>query len=1106
MIPQRSNAGTACTPKATLPACSKTKTRVFKSGFTSITSPALLVTSLLVGAIPAIAVTSNSGALLHWDGTDTTAAADGGDGIWNTTNTNWVNLQVPASPVVNENFAKFNTVYFGGAGGTVTLGAGGGAMRPSPWMYINANYTFDTNGFAYPGLGYYGTQVADGVTAAFTGTGSMANSTAGDVWPSKWETLGSSVLTIDVPMTGDATNTLRKAGTGTLVLSGANTYLGASALQGGVLVADEPDVAATSGALGNGGAITFTGGTLQYTANSAGTDYSARIADSTSAMAFDTNGQDVTLATDFALSNTGGITKSGAGTLTLASTLSGGATTVNGGTLEVSGQINSEAVLSVNAGSVLDVTGAVTVLAAGGQTHVEGTGDINVTGDLLLSGSATGARFKPNLTISGSGTLIALDRQFTFYGNVVNLEGQGPDIQLTIMNTAWAGAGNEGTMNFNFDTGGVRKITTTSYMRLAHSIVQVDGSLYTGGPAVIPLITSPINGSGGEMPSTATVIAPFPGLNSAISLVDDDLVVTLTVPGIDWDGSTDMVWTNPDSTSWSGDTYNDGDNVIFGDTGAGTVTVSGPVAPFGVVVNNTAGNDYTFTGGAIGGTSTLSKSGDGVLTLASANTYTGATTVDAGRLTITDGASLGTVEGSTTVTTNAALSVEGDITVTEALNLTGAGDGTGALRSDGNNTVSGAIAMTPARIETVDGTGKLILSGGITGSGGSNILVGDIQVDSLINLGANGIQFAGSGLNYAAPGFDHGNVINLNVAGNTWTSTWLFFDANVVLGVNDAITTSATMQFGFNDASGAFPEVPGAYSTARLDLNGFDQTLASIETYSGSLGVGGDVDITGSGTLTVNQATDTEYQGRLTGGLALIKSGAGTLTLNNLSGTPTSNTGSTSVTGGSLSLSSADLDDASTVSIATGAVLDLTHSDIDDVAVLNFNGVAQANGSYDAGNSGGYITGTGSVRVGGAVAPGYDSWAAGYAGLTDTDSTLDFDGGSLETSIEYVLDGDPTDAFDDLTIAPTSAYTGTSLEFDYRRSDLANGDANTTIIVQYGTDLSGWIEAVDGTAGVTITVTDNDYGTGVDRVVVSIPDTLEGDGKLFARLKVTMVP
>ena len=85
---------------------------------------------------------------------------------------------------MNENFAKFNTVYFGGAGGTVTLGADGGAMRPSPWMYINANYTFDTNGFAYPGLGYYGTQVADGVTAAFTGTGSMANSTAGDVWSS----------------------------------------------------------------------------------------------------------------------------------------------------------------------------------------------------------------------------------------------------------------------------------------------------------------------------------------------------------------------------------------------------------------------------------------------------------------------------------------------------------------------------------------------------------------------------------------------------------------------------------------------------------------------------------------------------------------------------------------------------------------------------------------------------------------------------------------------------------------------------------------------------------------------------------------------------------
>ena len=137
--------------------------------------------------------------------------------------------------------------------------------------------------------------------------------------------------------------------------------------------------------------------------------------------------------------------------------------------------------------------------------------------------------------------------------------------------------------------------------------------------------------------------------------------------------------------------------------------------------------------------------------------------------------------------------------------------------------------------------------------------------------------------------------------------------------------------------------------------------------------------------------------------------------------------------------------------------------------------------------------------------PGYTSWAAGYPGLTDTDSTLDFDGGSLETGLEYVLDSDPTDASDDLTVAPTSTYTGTALEFDYRRSDVANDDPSTTIEVEYGSDLSGWTTAEHGIAGVTIAETD-DFDTGIDRVVVSLPIGLGVEGKLFARLKVTMVP
>ncbi len=136
----------------------------------------------------------------------------------------------------------------------------------------------------------------------------------------------------------------------------------------------------------------------------------------------------------------------------------------------------------------------------------------------------------------------------------------------------------------------------------------------------------------------------------------------------------------------------------------------------------------------------------------------------------------------------------------------------------------------------------------------------------------------------------------------------------------------------------------------------------------------------------------------------------------------------------------------------------------------------------------------------------YGDWAISYPGLTDDDATLDFDGGSLETGLEYVLGIDPTDASDDLAVAPISTMNGTMLEFDFRRTDVARDDSSTTIVAEYSLDLSGWTTAEDGVDGVTIAVTNDFYGVGIDRVVVSLPDTLATDDKIFARLKVTVAP
>jgi len=119
-----------------------------------------------------------------------------------------------------------------------------------------------------------------------------------------------------------------KIGASSLTLSGNNTFTGGTFLYAGSIIPD------SANALGIGD-ITFRGGTLQYTANSAGTDFGSRIKNSASAISINSNGQNIQLS-GMTSGNTGGLTKSGAGTLTFtgANTYSG-ATTLSAGTLAV---------------------------------------------------------------------------------------------------------------------------------------------------------------------------------------------------------------------------------------------------------------------------------------------------------------------------------------------------------------------------------------------------------------------------------------------------------------------------------------------------------------------------------------------------------------------------------------------------------------------------------------------------------------------------------------------------------------------------------------------------------------------------------------------------
>ncbi|MBJ7422879.1 MAG: autotransporter-associated beta strand repeat-containing protein [Akkermansiaceae bacterium] len=94
------------------------------------------------------------------------------------------------------------------------------------------------------------------------------------------------------------------------------------------------------------------------------------------------------LATSQVFTGTGGITKNGAGTLTLSSTSSfSGATTVAGGTLVISGNISTSSLTTVNSGATLSGSGTVGAAVINGTLAVGNSpGQMNFTNTVDLNG------------------------------------------------------------------------------------------------------------------------------------------------------------------------------------------------------------------------------------------------------------------------------------------------------------------------------------------------------------------------------------------------------------------------------------------------------------------------------------------------------------------------------------------------------------------------------------------------------------------------------------------------------------------------------------------------------------------------------------------------
>jgi autotransporter-associated beta strand protein len=230
------------------------------------------------------------------------------------------------------------------------------------------------------------------------------------------------------------------------------------------------------------------------------------------------------------------------------------------------------------------------------------------------------------------------------------------------------------------------------------------------------------------------------------------------------------------------------DSVSFGDTGSATpsINLSGSVYPAAVTFN--ASKNYTIGGsGQITGLTPLTQSGGGTLTLLVTNSYTGGTTISAGTVKLGDGAtSMGSL-GSGAVSLGGAL----------------------AVAVPANQTQSLANSLTGAGLLSVEGPGKVVLSGTNQSYTGKFQVTGGTLVPSALTA----ISYGWSAANKLIYVTNSGTLdINGLALSNNITLSGAGYTGAGALVNNGAGQANATMQlFMAGDAS-----VGGNY---RMDIN-----------------------------------------------------------------------------------------------------------------------------------------------------------------------------------------------------------------------------------------------------------------------------------------------
>lgn len=693
------------------------------------------------------------------------------------------------------------------------------------------------------------------------------------------------------------------------------------------------------------------------------------------------------------------------------------ATPTNGGTLQL--RVNAGAVLKSVAGTNLDTTAAIaddtTITVAG---YPPTLADALDTAGLTWTTSGTPEWF-PQTTTTHDGIDAAQSGAIGPSGTT--------SMQTTVAGPGtlsfwWKVSSESGNDKLIFYLDGVEQTGTLAAISGTVDWVQKSMDIPTGSHVLKWSYTKNGSGSSGSDTGWVDQVVFTPGTLTTLTWDGNGAAANLTDGAGGWQNPSQW-WSGTSNVNWA-----DGANATFGNGGTGgAVSLTGPISA------------KTITFNAFSGTYTLGTSGQ-ALTLSSGIT----TSATSGAVTILSPIVLGSTQS---WTNNSASALTASNAISGSAGLTKAG--TGTLTLTGSNSYSGITTVS---------AGKLFINGNqATASGG-------VSVGTSATLGGTGT--IGGNTTIAA-----GGKLEFTISTNATTHD------SLDLAATKTLTFSGASVLTINSIAGASP---GTYTlvTAPGGIVGAVPATVNLPAgWTATVAKSGNslvlnVVATGVATLdhfAISPLGSLQTVGTPIVGITITAQDASNNTFTGFTGTVTFG-GTGGFSGTSAAFTAGVLSSVSVTPTLAGSNLTFTVSD------------------------GASHTGSATIAT---VQSAFAAWSVG--GQLDSDANSD----GVKDGLAWAL-GASSDTANAVTLLPNldAATDPSYLIYTFRRSDTAN--ATATITAEYGTSLTSWSTAVHDGSNVIITVTNDFYGAGVDRVQVKLARSLAPSGRLFTRLKVLL--